>query len=192
MILVLTALGAGDGLKAAAETDAGSVKEVATATVTTTDVSTDVVTKKKRMVADVMKAGNPTYVVPVSGVVTRSLVDTWGALRSEGRSHEGIDIFAKRNTPVVAAVGGRIVRIGLSERGGKIVWVQGEDGYRHYYAHLEDFSDHQRGDRVRRGETIGYVGNSGNAVTTPPHLHYGVYAHDGAINPYPLLTGRDS
>lgn len=130
------------------------------------------------------------FTVPVAGVVRRSLADTWGATRSEGRAHEGIDIFAERNTPVIAAADGRITRQGESERGGLVVWVQGSGGLRHYYAHLEAFSDHAPGDRVRAGDTIGYVGNSGNAITTPTHLHYGVYTDSGAVNPYPLLVRR--
>ena len=127
--------------------------------------------------------------VPVAGVRARDLADTWGGIRPEGRSHEGIDIFAERNTPVLSATDGRIIRQGVSERGGNVVWIYGVDGRRHYYAHLEKHSDHSVGDRIRAGDTIGYVGNSGNAQTTPTHLHYGIYTFGGAINPYPLLSG---
>ena len=133
-----------------------------------------------------------TLQVPVSGVRARDLADTWGATRSEGRTHEGIDIFAARNTPVLSASSGVILRQGESERGGTVVWIRGDDGLRHYYAHLENFSDHSVGDHVAAGETIGYVGNSGNAQTTSTHPHYGVYTDTGAVNPYPLLTRKKS
>lgn len=175
VIMMLAAIGAGDGLKAGEHRGDPSQRD-----------------RQERQIEKRSNDGNVEYIVPVEGVVPRSLVDTWGALRSEGRSHEGIDIFAKRNTPVIASIDGRIVRQGVSERGGNVVWVVGDDGRRHYYAHLEAFSEHQTGERVRRGETIGYVGNSGNAITTPTHLHYGVYTSQGAINPYPLLTGRET
>ena len=128
--------------------------------------------------------------LPVAGLTTRHLNDTWGAARSEGRTHEGIDIFASRNTPVLSASDGVIIRQGESDRGGTVVWIYGTDGLSHYYAHLENFSDHKVGQNVAAGDTIGYVGNSGNAITTPPHLHYGVYTDTGATNPYPLLTRR--
>jgi murein DD-endopeptidase MepM/ murein hydrolase activator NlpD len=129
--------------------------------------------------------------VPVEGVAAARLADSWGDARYGGRSHQGIDIFAPRHTPVVSATDGILEFKGMRGLGGWVVYVLGPGGYRHYYAHLEDFGPQQVGDRVVQGEVIGYVGNSGNAAVSPTHLHYGIYAPGGgAINPYPLLTGR--
>ena len=111
----------------------------------------------------------------------------FGAPRDGGaRRHEGIDIFAARGTDVLAATGGRVVRVGETPMGGKQVWVR--DG-RHsfYYAHLDSIGV-ARGARVERGQVIGTVGNTGNAITTKPHLHFGVYKRrQGAIDPLPLV-----
>ncbi|MNI93361.1 L-Ala--D-Glu endopeptidase precursor [compost metagenome] len=83
-----------------------------------------------------------------------------------------------------------MVRVGIDDLGGKVVWIVGPNLSRHYYAHLNDYADQiQEGDWVEVGEVIGYVGNTGNAKSTPPHLHYGIYLNgQGAVNPYPYLT----
>jgi murein DD-endopeptidase MepM/ murein hydrolase activator NlpD len=128
--------------------------------------------------------------MPVEGVRSRGLADTWNAPRSQGRRHEGIDIFAKRGTPVLSSTEGIVLRVGESGLGGNVVWVLGPAGHRHYYAHLDEFAPLQRGQRVEAGTQLGTVGKTGNARTTPPHLHYGVYTDEGAVNPYPLLTGK--
>ena len=125
--------------------------------------------------------------MPVNGVRPKGLRDTWHASRSEGRRHEGIDIFAKRGTAVRAATEGIVLRVGSNRLGGQVVWVLGPGGQRHYYAHLDSFSDVAPGMRIEQGRVLGTVGNTGNARTTPPHLHYGVYGVGGAVNPYPLL-----
>lgn len=125
--------------------------------------------------------------VPVRGVSRMRLRDTWQAARSGGRKHEGIDIFAPRGTPVHSATEGIVMRVGSNRLGGQVVWVLGPGGQRHYYAHLDRFADVSRGARVRPGTVLGYVGNTGNAAGTPPHLHYGIYDAGGAINPYPVL-----
>lgn len=125
--------------------------------------------------------------VPVEGVRQRALRDTWHGARSEGRKHEGIDIFAKRGTPVLSSTEGIVTQVGTNRLGGQVVWVLGPGGQRHYYAHLEGYADVEAGMRIEAGRVLGYVGNSGNAKGTPPHLHYGVYDTGGAINPYPLL-----
>lgn len=131
--------------------------------------------------------------VPVHGIKPSRLADTWGAARSGGRRHEGIDIFAPKNTPILSATHGIVSRVGWNELGGRVISIMGPGGDRHYYAHLERHTDHKPGDWVKRGEVIGYVGNSGNARTTPAHLHYGIYRFSGgAINPYPLLTGKSA
>jgi murein DD-endopeptidase MepM/ murein hydrolase activator NlpD len=133
-------------------------------------------------------AQEPPLPVPVEGVERDALVDTWGGARSEGRRHEGIDIFAPRGTQVLSATHGVVLFRGWNRLGGKTVTVLGPGGYRHYYAHLDEYDAPGNGDWVEQGEVLGYVGDTGNAAGTPPHLHYGIYAPGtGAIDPYPLL-----
>jgi len=123
-------------------------------------------------------SGSPgTLDVPVRGVARPALRSSFGEPRSGHRTHAGIDIFARRGTPVVAAAEGVVVRIGTTDRlGGNTVWVAGKPSTLYYYAHLDRFAHGLRvGDHVERGDLIGYVGNTGNARTTPPHLHFGIY-----------------
>ena len=126
--------------------------------------------------------------VPVEGVAPEDLSDTWGDARSGGRSHEGIDIFARRRTPVRSSTPGIIARRGENPLGGRTVTVLGPGGWRHYYAHLQAYGGYTEGERVERGSVIGVVGTSGNAPPGAPHLHYTIYTRDGPRNPYPLLT----
>ena len=112
--------------------------------------------------------------------------DTWGAGRSGGRTHEGVDIFAKKGTPVRSTTDGIVIRVGSNKLGGKIVGIQGAGAW-HYYAHLNSRKV-KLYETVRAGQKIGTVGKSGNAKHTPPHLHYGIYPTvGGAVNPYPLI-----
>lgn len=117
----------------------------------------------------------------------QGLVDTWGAARSQGRTHEGIDIFAPRGTPIQSTTQGIVSKVGNNNLGGRVVVVVGPGGAGHYYAHLEDYADIAVNDWVNAGDIIGYVGDSGNAKGTPPHLHYGIYINGRAVNPYPLM-----
>lgn len=117
----------------------------------------------------------------------KNLTDTWGAARSQGRSHEGIDIFAERGTPIQSTTQGIVSKVGENNLGGRVVVVVGPGGAGHYYAHLEDYADIAPNDWVNQGDIIGYVGDSGNAKGTPPHVHYGIYISGSAVNPYPLL-----
>ena len=117
----------------------------------------------------------------------QGLTDTWGAARSQGRSHEGIDIFAARGTPIQSTTQGIVRKVGENNLGGRVVVVVGPGGAGHYYAHLEDYADISANDWVNAGDIIGYVGDSGNAKGTPPHVHYGIYINGSAVNPYPLL-----
>ncbi|MFK4001440.1 M23 family metallopeptidase [Psychrobacter namhaensis] len=117
----------------------------------------------------------------------QNLTDTWGAARSQGRSHEGIDIFAPRHTPIQSTTQGIVSKVGENNLGGRVVVVVGPGGAGHYYAHLEDYADIAPNDWVNQGDVIGYVGDSGNAKGTPPHVHYGIYINGSAVNPYPLL-----
>ncbi|MGO1376281.1 MAG: M23 family metallopeptidase [Psychrobacter sp.] len=120
----------------------------------------------------------------------QNLTDTWGAARSQGRSHEGIDIFAARGTPIQSATQGIVRKVGENNLGGRVVVVVGPGGAGHYYAHLEDYADIAPDNWVDVGDTIGYVGDSGNAKGTPPHIHYGIYINGSAVNPYPLLQKK--
>lgn len=129
--------------------------------------------------------------IPVENVKPRHLKDTWGASRSSGRTHEGIDILAPRGTKVYSTTDGVVGSMRNNNLGGKVIWILGPSNTWHYYAHLDD---HKRGlkegDIVRKGQHIGYVGNTGNARHTAPHLHYGLYLSGrgrGAVNPYPYL-----
>lgn len=126
-------------------------------------------------------------VFPVSG--KRSNIGSfWGDVRDGGkRKHHGIDIFAKKGTPVVAISDGIIVHKGNSPRGGKTLWMRAiGQPWTVYYAHL-DQQKVKAGQFVKKGEVIGTVGNTGNARTTPPHLHFGIYSWAGAINPLPYV-----
>lgn len=126
--------------------------------------------------------------VPVDGVRPSDLRGSWGGPRSGGRRHEGIDILAPRGTRVIAAVDGIVSRVASDRLGGLVVWQLGPGGHMHYYAHLDRQSGFRPGDRVFAGDTLGYVGTTGNARGGPPHLHYGIYTGGGAIDPFPLLT----
>ncbi len=123
---------------------------------------------------------------PDQSVKGHSFDDTWGAARSGDRKHEGVDIFAKTGTPVRSTTAGIVTKLGKNRLGGKVVGIQGPGAW-HYYAHLDKFAGCKLYRRVKAGEVIGYVGKTGNAKNTRPHLHYGVYLPSGAVNPYPLI-----
>jgi murein DD-endopeptidase MepM/ murein hydrolase activator NlpD len=128
---------------------------------------------------------------PVSGGNNKSIQSFWGVDRDGGaRRHEGIDIFAKRNTPILAVADGTISRVQETAIGGKVVWQRlGTFGKSIYYAHL-DSQLVSAGQEVKKGEPVGLMGNTGNAKTTSPHLHFGIYTSGGAIDPldYVLLS----
>ena len=128
--------------------------------------------------------------VPVYGVPLKDVEDTWGLARSEGRSHEGSDIFAPSGTPVFSVTEGYVVDTYFGHRGVNNVMIIGPGGLFYYYAHFERLAEGvERGMRVTPDTVLGYVGVSGNAVGTPPHLHFGIYTKPWtAINPYPLIT----
>lgn len=134
----------------------------------------------------------PMYFFPVSGGNNKSVRSFWADPRDTGsRSHEGIDIFADKGTPVVAVSDGRIASTRDGGLGGKQVWLtDGLFGKRVYYAHLDSIAV-TAGKRVKTGDTLGFVGNTGNAATTPPHLHFGIYRKRVAVNPYPYIKMSD-
>lgn len=126
---------------------------------------------------------------PVDGHDTTSIGSTFGMPREAGRrTHHGVDIFARRHTDVLATSRGRVRRVDVWKLGGNVIWLEDpERNIRLYFAHLQS-QEVEEGDWVEAGERIGTVGNSGNARTTPPHLHFGVYVRgEGPIDPYPFL-----
>lgn len=124
----------------------------------------------------------PSLNFPVAG--TTKIGSFWGAPRDGGaRSHEGIDIFAPKRTPVLATSNGTVTRVTENNIGGKVIFLRPEDkDFSVYYAHLDEQLV-TAGTKVKAGDTLGLVGNTGNARTTPPHLHFGIYAAGGAIDP---------
>ena len=129
--------------------------------------------------------------MPFADVSKRQIADTWGAPRGTGRRHEGQDIFAPKGTPILSATNGYVYRIGENNLGGQTVSVISAGGRVYYYAHLDAYAPGiEVGDPVTTRTVLGYVGTTGNAQGTPPHLHFGVYTMSGAINPLPLLTDR--
>lgn len=137
------------------------------------------------------KSPDESLAMPVQEVTTRQVTNTWHAPRGADRRHEGQDIFAPRGTPILSATEGYIVRIGENSLGGQTVSVMGAGGRVYYYAHLDSYAPRiEEGDYVTTKTVLGYVGTTGNAAGTPPHLHFGVYSAGGAINPLPLLSDR--
>ncbi|MGB3849157.1 MAG: M23 family metallopeptidase [Tunicatimonas sp.] len=134
----------------------------------------------------------PSLGFPVAGHNSRAVGSFYGAPRDGGaRSHRGVDIFAPRGTPVVAASAGVVSARTGSRLGGKVVWLKAR-GMNQYYAHL-DSQAVRPAQRVRAGDTLGWVGNTGNARTTPPHLHFGVYRFEqGAVDPFPFIDNAAS
>ncbi|HEY5885010.1 MAG TPA: M23 family metallopeptidase [Pyrinomonadaceae bacterium] len=137
------------------------------------------------------KSPDQTLAMPVQDVSKRQVANTWHAPRGNDRLHQGQDIFAARGTPILSATDGYIIRIGENSLGGQTVSVMGAGGRVYYYAHLDSYAESiKEGDYVTTKKVLGYVGTTGNAAGTPPHLHFGVYAAGGAINPLPLLQDR--
>lgn len=135
----------------------------------------------------------PTYAFPVAEATNKNIQSFWGADRDGGkRSHQGNDIFAPRGTPVLAVTNGRISSTGNRGLGGKQVWLRDGllGGRSLYYAHLDSVIA-TVGQGVQVGDTLGLVGNTGNARTTAPHLHFGIYTSRGAIDPLPFIKMQD-
>lgn len=137
--------------------------------------------------------------IPVVGVEPSDLHDSFLAART-GHVHHAIDIAAPRSTPVVAVEDGTITRLFTSFAGGITVYQLDAGGKLvYYYAHLDRYAPGLReGKLVRRGEVIGFVGSSGNAPESFPHLHFSVsrsvdgarWSRGGELNPYDVLTAR--
>lgn len=134
----------------------------------------------------------PAFLFPVAGRSNKAIASFWGADRDAGRRrHEGVDIFAPRGTPVLAVNDGRIGFTGERGLGGRQVWLRERElGFNVYYAHLDSIVA-RTGESVKRGDTLGFVGNTGNAITTSPHLHFGVYGSGGAVDPIEFIREVD-
>jgi peptidoglycan LD-endopeptidase LytH len=116
-------------------------------------------------------------------------VDTWGAARSSGRTHQGTDVMAPYGAQVYAYTAGVVSRESTSTNGGLQLYLQGDDGVEYFYAHLSRYAVPE-GTRVRAGQLVAYNGQSGNAQYTAPHVHFEV--HPGGpgsapVNPYPYV-----
>lgn len=132
---------------------------------------------------------DPVLGFPVAGRGNSAAQSFWGVDRDGGaRAHQGVDIFAPRGTPVLAATDGRIASINPNNLGGNVIWQSDEHrDQRLYYAHLDRHAV-VAGAYAKIGDTIGFVGNTGNARTTSPHLHFGIYRRGfGAIDPWPYV-----
>jgi len=130
----------------------------------------------------------PSLGFPVKSTKAR-IGSFWGDGRdANSRKHEGIDIFEARNTPVIAAAAGTVLRVNENNLGGLVVWLRPRDkNYTLYYAHL-DKQIATEGQEVLPGDTLGLMGNTGNAKTTVPHLHFGIYESGGATDPLPYVN----
>ena len=140
--------------------------------------------------------------VPVQGVRSDQLADTFDDPRGSERVHEALDIMAPRGTPVVAVEGGRVAKLFESDAGGLTVYqFDPSETYAYYYAHLDRYAPGlAEGQRLARGQLVGYVGSTGNANPEGPHLHFAIFQlgaekrwWEGVpINPYPVLRGAAS
>jgi murein DD-endopeptidase MepM/ murein hydrolase activator NlpD len=139
--------------------------------------------------------------VPVDGMKASSLHSTFGDPRGPVRAHEALDILAPRGTPVVAAIDGRVVKLFTSARGGLTIYQFDDDErFCYYYAHLDGYAPNlKEGDVVSRGQTIGFVGTTGNAPPGTPHLHFAInvlgpekrWWEGEPIDPYLALADDD-
>jgi len=130
----------------------------------------------------------PTLTFPVAGKNQRAIQSFFGDPRDGGRrDHHGVDIFAKRHTPIIAPIKAEVRFVGTRGLGGKVVWLRDrKTGNNLYFAHLQE-QKVERYQTVNPGDTIGTVGNTGNARYTPPHLHFGIY-RNGPVDPYPFIV----
>ena len=154
------------------------------------------------MLAEGIWVGPSGLAVPVQGVTPQQLSDTFTQARAGGaRTHDAIDIMAPEGTPVVAVADGTVEKLFTSQGGGGItVYIRSPDmRWSYYYAHLKGYAPGlAEGQKVRRGQVIGYVGATGNASAAGPHLHFAInrmeqgerWWQGRAINPYPLLAGK--
>ena len=151
--------------------------------------------KRKKDIEDAARrrgaaAGLPPELTPwfQCPVPNGSFINDWGFARSGGRTHKGTDVFAPKGSKLYAPDSGR-VSLSTGNLGGRYIWLTGDNGISFYLAHLDGYvGGLSSGDRVSKGEVIGYVGNTGNARGTSPHLHIQLHPGGGsAVNPFPTL-----
>ena len=138
--------------------------------------------------------------IPVAGVSQKQLRNTYDDARSQGRQHNAIDIIAAQGTPVLAVDDGPVIKLFQSDKGGITLYQLDPSGkYTYYYAHLARYADDMaEGKRLKRGEVIGYVGDTGNAGKGNYHLHFEIsklaaprkWYGGTPTNPYHLLGGK--
>ena len=134
----------------------------------------------------------PVLINPVAGATNKSIGSFYGDSRDGGkRRHEGVDIFAEKGTPVIAPTDGYVSRVGTGNLGGKVVWLQDKKrGHSYYFAHLDEQLV-TSGMFLKKGDTLGTVGNTGNARNTPSHLHFGIYQRQ-SLDPVHYLRNFDN
>jgi murein DD-endopeptidase MepM/ murein hydrolase activator NlpD len=134
---------------------------------------------------------------PIPDNISYEYDNGWGAERTYGgeRTHEGIDIITEKGVPIVSVGNGKIKNIGWNELGGWRIGITGDDDIYYYYAHLDSYEKiFQIGEKIKKGDILGYVGNTGygpegTSGKFVDHLHFGMYEKNTAINPYPFLKG---
>ena len=127
---------------------------------------------------------------PVSESGKPAMISFWNDKRDAGRNHEGVDIRAPFRTPAIAAANGYIRNVTENRLGGKVIFLRPEGkNYSLYYAHL-DTQMVSTGQTVMKGQPLGLIGNTGNAINTTPHLHFGIYTRGGAVDPLPFIDNR--
>jgi len=129
-----------------------------------------------------------THVFPVEGGA--AFTDDWGGARPGGKTHQGIDLFAATGTPIIAVSDAVLFKVGWNAVGGWRMWLRDRWGNEFYLAHLSAYSPAAReGATVRAGTVIGFVGNTGDAKSTPPHLHFEIHPSGGsAVPPFPYVS----
>ena len=141
--------------------------------------------KRRGAAAGLPPSSTPWFKCPVPG---GNFINDWGFARSGGRTHKGTDVFAPKGTKVLAPDSGS-VSLRYNDLGGTTIWLNGDNGVDYYLAHLDGYaSGLKTGQRVSKGQVVGYVGNTGNARGTSPHLHFQMHPGGGsAVNPFPTL-----
>lgn len=161
-------------------------------------LATAAMTPSARMAAAFERLRQKDLMIPVAGVSAARIENSFTAGRDGGeRQHNAVDILAPRNTPVVAADDGVILRMSNNQLGGITIYAADRDHeFVYYYAHLDHYRDGVTpGQKIRKGDTLGFVGTTGNAPKDVPHLHFqimlwpadGKYWNGEPVNPYPVL-----
>ena len=134
-------------------------------------------------------SSGPSLAFPVTPTIKSNIGSFWGVDRDGGaRRHEGIDIFAPKRTALVAAADGVVTRVNENTLGGKVVFLSPNNkDFTLYYAHLDEQLV-EPGQNVKTGDTVGLMGNTGNAKHTSPHLHFGIYTRSGPVDPLPFVN----